>query len=194
MEVFIMSKPIVKITPKMRECAYHFAVKIETEKNQYARLHQPLTELIETTYVGKLGELAFLSYLNNEGRFPNTNEMFKIYEGQENVDSYDFVQKNGKKVDIKTGYLSKHKRLMVNTSQLKNNPKDIYVGVKLFTNAKAPDTAGEANINSWTSACIEGFAFKDEVVKAGSKNWGKDYANAINYNDLRDVNALVRYF
>lgn len=189
-----MSKPIVNITHKMRKRAYDFAKKIETEKNQYARLHQPLKELIETTFVGKLGELAFLSYLNNRGCFPNTHEMFKIYEGQENVDSYDFVQKNGKTVDIKTGYLSKHKRLMVNTSQLKNNPKDIYVGIKLFTNEKTPNIAGEANINSWATACIEGFAFKDEIVKAGSRNWGKDYANAINYNNLRNVNELIKYF
>lgn len=174
-----MSKPIINITPEMREIAHDFAVKIETKKNQYARLGQPLNELIETTYVGKLGELAFLSYLNSKGIFTDTHDMFEIYEGQENVDSYDFVQKNGRKVDVKTGYLSNHKRLMVNSSQLQNIPKDIYVGVKLFTNDKTPVGAGEADVNSWTTACIEGYVFRNQVVNAGSRYWGKDYANVI---------------
>lgn len=193
-EVFNMSKPVICITSKMRECAFKFAKKIETEKNQYPRLHQSLTVLIETTYVGKLGEICFLKYLIDNGVSQDTQGMFEIFEGQENVDSYDFVQKNGKKVDIKTGYLSKHKRLMVNASQLKNNPKDIYVGVKLYTDKGAPNVAGEADINSWTAACIEGYAFKNDVVNAGSRNWGKASANAIYYDKLRNVDDLIRYF
>lgn len=94
---------------------------------------------------------------------------------------------------MKTGYLSRFKRLMVNIFRLKNNPKDIYVGVKLYINAKIPNTAGKTNINSWTTACIETFAFKDGklVVGIGEK---KDFASAINFNNLRDVNDLIRYF
>ena len=56
-------KPIVKITQEMRDVAYKFAYDIEMKNDQYPRLGQNENELVETTYVGKLGELAFLSYL-----------------------------------------------------------------------------------------------------------------------------------
>lgn len=117
----------------MRDVAYKFAYDIEMKHDQCPRLGQNENELVETTYVGKLGELAFLSYLNSKDIFPDTKDLLEIFLGQNNVDSFDFLLRKGHTVDIKTGYLRNHKRLMVNEEQLSQKKKDVYVAVKLLS-------------------------------------------------------------
>jgi hypothetical protein len=70
----------VAITQGMRDDAYNFAYELETKHNQYNRLGQKMNELIETTYIGKLGELAFLKFLNQCGKFPEVGDMFEIFD------------------------------------------------------------------------------------------------------------------
>lgn len=190
------TKPRVSIDSKMRNDAYNFANLIENQGNQFRRLNQSLEESIETTYIGKLGELAFRKYLIENNIYPNVEGILDIYEGQTNVDDFDFKLKDGITIDVKTGYLKKHKRLMVNEQQLKKIPKNIYVGIKLFPDSKfsTPTQAGVANKNIWTTAEIEGWAFRDDLVQAGSRNWGKSSANAILYSDLNDINVLLPFF
>lgn len=187
------NKPLIVITEEMRKQAYDFAHQIES-RNQFNRSEQSMIELIEKTYIGKLGELVFLRYLNLMGIKIDAKDIFEIYEGKTKLDSHDFIQKNGKKVQVKTGYLEKHKRLVINARQFKNNPKDIYVGVQLFTGGKSPKILCETDMDSWTHACIEGYAFKREIEKTETRNLGKALAHAIAYNKLRDVNDLVKYF
>ena len=187
------NKPIIVITEEMRKQAYDFAHQIE-RRNQFNKSEQSMIELREKTYIGKLGELVFLRYLNLMGIEMDAKEIPEIYDGKTKLDSYDFIQKNGKKVQVKTGYLEKHKRLVINARQFKNNPKDIYVGVQLFTGGKSPKILCETDMDSWTHACIEGYAFKREIEKTETRNLGKALAHAIAYNKLRDVNDLVKYF
>lgn len=187
-------KPIVEFTQDMRDTAYDFAYKLETKNNQYPRLGQKENELIETTFIGKLGELAVLSYLNQNGKFPDTEDMFKIFEGQENVDSCDFQLKDGKTVDVKTGYLEYHKRLMVNQSQLDNSPKDIYIGVKLFTASASPKQAGNTDKNAWVKAEINGWTTHDKLASVKTRYWGHDYAYALFYTELDSIETLLQLF
>ena len=101
----------VEISQEMRNKALAFASKIKLDDNQYDRLIpreyqiEPgddqqtirnkarliLKYTIQRTYVGKLGELAFLVLLNEKRLACNTDGMFRIFEGQENVDNFDFI-------------------------------------------------------------------------------------------------------
>ena len=60
--------------------------------------------------------------------------MFDIYEGQANIDEFDFVTLDRRTIDIKTAVFSNHTRLVVPLDQLLNIPKDFYVGIKLTIN------------------------------------------------------------
>ena len=187
-------KPRVEITKDMIDKAYSFAYQLETKNNQYARLGQGIDELIETTFIGKLGELVFYKFLTQAGKEVSMGDMLTIYEGQENVDKYDFQTRSGDTVDIKTGYLAKHKRLMVNTSQLHNIPKKYYIGVKLFTKSGSPQSPCTSPKDDWSYGIIEGWASHSELIQAGSSFWGRDFANAIPYDNLKDINEIMELF
>lgn len=184
----------IKITQEMRDKAYAFAIMIEKGKNQYARLGQSEEELIETTYIGKLGELAFLKALNSCDIFPDISGILDVYEGQENVDSYDFITQDGLTVDIKTGYLPHHTRLMVNKQQFNNIPKDIYVGIKLLASDSIND-AGKNGKDVWSNAEIHGWISHDDLKEYGEfRNFGKAYAYAIIYCNLNRIELLLDKF
>ena len=184
----------IKITQKMRDMAYEFAVKIEKGKNQYARLGQSEDELIETTYIGKLGELVFLKAIYSVGVFPDISGLLDVYEGQENVDLYDFITKDGLTVDVKTGYLSYHTRLMVNEQQFNNIPKDIYVGVKLLA-SNLINAPGKNNKDIWTSADIHGWISHIDLKEHGEfRNFGKAFAYAKVYHELESIKLLLDKF
>lgn len=187
-------KPIVKITQEMRDVAYKFAYDIEMKHDQYPRLGQNENELVETTYVGKLGELAFLSYLNSNDIFPDTKDLLEIFPGQNNVDSFDFPLRKGHTVDVKTGYLRNHKRLMVNEEQLSQKKKDVYVGVKLLCDGGNPEVAGDIPVNIWTRAEIEGWATYEEIMSMELWDFGKATARAKKYDDLRPIETLLKFF
>lgn len=46
--------------------------------------------------------------------------MLEVYEGQDNVDPYDFMTLRGHSVDVKTGFRNIHTRLLVNVEQFYN--------------------------------------------------------------------------
>ena len=184
----------IEITQEMRDKAYEFATIIEKRKNQYARLGQSEEELIETTYIGKLGELAFLTALHSVDVFPDISGLLDVYEGQENVDLYDFITQDGLTVDIKTGYLPYHSRLMVNEQQFNNIPKDIYVGIKLLASDPIKD-AGKNGKNIWINAVIHGWISHGDLKKYGEfRNFGKAYAYAIIYRKLNSIKLLLDKF
>ena len=146
----------VEITEDMKALALDFAKNIILTDNQYSRLlpenvknsHDVSLQQkieIQRTYMGKLGELAFAKFLDEKGKQVDIRGMFQIYEGQTNVDNFDFRTRNGMSVDIKTGFRNIHRRLLVNVEQFENLPKDYYVAVKL--NAK--------DVNSGSLTLIE---------------------------------------
>lgn len=196
----------VDISQEMRDKALAFATKIKIDDNQFSRLLPAnlqarttdnfiriLKTEIQRTYVGKLGELAFLSLLNEKGIECNTEGMFDIYEGQENTDAFDFVTSNGLSVDVKTGFRSNHSRLLVNRQQFINLPKDIYVGVKL----NGEDIPGDDKLIVWDSvqtAVIKGYAEKTYLDRLPYYDYGEGPAKGLQYNWLLAIDRLLTLF
>ena len=187
----------VIINDKMRKKCWDFAKEIIDEDNQYNRMlpnginSKEKYELrIQRTYVGKLAELAFYKYLLQEGKSVDIKDMFKIKEGQTNVDEYDFETKYKETIDIKAAYKSNHKRLMVNLEQLQNVSKDYYVGIKL--NAKEQ---GKYLIekDSITEAVIWGYCTKEDLMKQPVISF-ETPAKAIFLNNLRPIKDLIKKF
>ena len=197
---------IVDITEEMRNQALSFSEEIIRRDNQYDRLlPKKIRECgdeelkkkfrIQRTYIGKLGELAFKAYLEEKGKTVNTDDMFVIYEGQENVDEFDFVTTDNKSVDIKTGYLENHKRLMVNCEQFLNNRKDYYVGIKLATTTERVVFGNVlVDFNNITSATIYGYCDYEFLNRQETRDFGEGPAKARFYNALMGIDKLLEKF
>lgn len=195
----------VEVTEGMRAQALDFAKKIILTDNQYSRL---LPENIRTsgdvdlqqkieiqrTYIGKLGEIAFTQFLREKGITVNTDGMFEIYEGQDNVDSFDFVTRRGQTVDVKTGFRRIHTRLLVNIEQFDRIPKDYYVAVKL----NAVDVNPQDKLVDWdsiTTATIYGYAEHGFMQRAAEiRDFGEGPARWLLYDRLMGIDRLVREF
>lgn len=195
----------IDVDDVMKRQALDFAVTIITGENQYIRLSpievrtkedlaMKIRIEIQRTYMGKIGELVFSRLLSEKGICHDTTGMFEIYEGQTNVDSFDFETRAGRTVDVKTGFRSNHKRLLVNVEQFDRIPKDYYVGVLL--NAK--DTDVQKKLVEWesvTKARIMGYAEHDFMMRsAGIGDFGEGLARNLPYNRLLGVDRLLREF
>ena len=195
----------VDIDVDMRRDALQFAKDIILSDNQYSRLlpeniknsndvsTQQKIE-IQRTYMGKLGEIVFLKLLNSKGKIVNTQGMFEIYEGQDNVDSFDFETIDGESVDVKSGFRTIHTRLLVNIQQFDRSPKNYYVGVKL----NAQDTNSEQKLVDWdniTLATVKGYAeFSYMQNYAGVKDFGEGPARWLPYRKLMGIDRLINLF
>ena len=210
---YLINEYEVEINQEMRDRALSFACKIKIDDNQYDRLipreYQSMptdTEIdirtkerlflkytIQRTYVGKLGELAFLVLLNEREIECNVAGMFEIYDGQENTDSFDFMTANRKRVDVKTGFRSNHSRLLVNRQQFEGDPKDFYVAVKL----NGRDVPGDDRLIVWDSvetATIKGYAERTFLERLKYVNFGEGPAKSRSYNQLLGIDRLLARF
>lgn len=196
---------VVDITPGMKEQALDFSRRIILSDNQYSRLlprevwnsgDVTLRQKIEIqrTYMGKLGELAFAAFLREKGKAVDTTGMFEIYEGQNNVDNFDFVTREGKLVDVKTGFRAIHRRLLINVEQFDQIPKDYYVAVWL----NAADTDAQAKLVDWdtvTAGTIVGYAeYRFLQEKAKVQDFGEGPARCRMYNQLLGIDGLAQHF
>lgn len=195
----------VGIDDKMRKDALKFAKDIILSDNQFSRLlpenirnsnDVSLQQKIEIqrTYIGKLGEIVFLKLLKSKGKNINTHGMFEIYEGQDNVDTFDFETRNRDSVDVKSGFRKMHTRLLVNIKQFNNSPKKYYVGVKLDTQ----DTNSEQKLVDWnniTIATVKGYAEYSFMEKyAEVRDFGEGPARWLPYNKLLGIDRLLNMF
>ena len=149
---------------------------------------------IQRTYLGKLGEVVFEKFLREKNKSVDTSEMFKVYDGQDNVDEFDFITKDGMTVDIKTGFRNNHIRLLVNCEQFNNKHKDYYVAVKL----NAVDVDSDSKIVDWeniTNGRIVGYA-QYEYMREHAKinDFGEGDARYIKYEHLLGIDKLVKSF
>lgn len=194
----------VEITPNMRQQALGFAETIILGNNQFNRLlpsdirtannlDRMNAVRIQRTYVGKLGELVFARILLDRGFHVDLEPMFEIFEGQNNVDGFDFETANNQTIDIKTGFRANHRILMVNEQQLRQ-PKDYYVGIKL--NAIDPDLNERViNLETIDTATVYGYVTHNTLVNANPRrNFGEGYASWLKYADLRGIDELLGYF
>lgn len=193
------------VTSDMKKRALDFARKIIETDNQYSRLlpkqiwesNDPIlrekTE-IQRTYVGKLGEMAFLDLLHFCGKDVNTDRMFEIYEGQENVDEFDFMTRDNKSVDVKAGFRRNHSRLLINVDQFNNIPKDYYVGI-WFNGVDIDEKNKIIDLDSITEGIIYGYAEYGYLLNnAGIRDFGEGPARNISYNRLMGIDRLVDMF
>lgn len=192
----------VNVDNEMKERALSFAKAIILSDNQYSRLLpsnirtskdisiQQKIE-IQRTYMGKLGELSFAKLLSEIGKKVDTKGMFEIYEGQTNVDEFDFTTREGKSIDIKTGFRKIHKRLLINVEQFNNIPKDYYVAVKL--NAFDIDPKGKlVNWDNITISTIYGYAEHWYIKRyAEIYDFGEGDARWLMYNKLMGIDKLI---
>lgn len=193
------------VTMDMKEKALDFATKIIRTDNQYSRLlpiqvwqsnNLALRQRIEIqrTYVGKLGEMVFRDLLCFRGKNVNTDGMFEIYEGQENVDEFDFKTRNNKSVDVKAGFRKNHSRLLINVEQFNRIPKDYYVGV-WFNGVDVDEENKIIDLNSITEGTIYGYAEYQYLLKnARIGNFGEGPARNISYDRLMGIDRLVDMF
>lgn len=197
---YIVNCYIVDITNQMKQQSLEFATAIINSDNQYSRLvpNFALNDFnlqkkieIQRTYVGKLGELAFLKYLNTNNIYPDIDDIFKVYQGQTNTDSFDF-NLNGYSIDIKTGFRAIHSRLLINMEQFIRIPKDFYVAVHLNAIDSNSNTK-IINLNSITKATIKGYADWNYLnsKKDNIRNFGEGNAKYISYNSLLSVDQLL---
>jgi len=188
----------------MRNQALEFATQIIRTDNQYSRL-LPIQILvsddvalrqkleIQRTYASKLAELVFCKLLQNKNKVFSMDSMFEIYEGQQNTDSFDFITKKNKTVDIKAGFRAIHKRLLVNMDQFKNIPKDYYVGIKL--NGRDTDSKSKLiDIHSITCGTVYGYSSYTDLKKIEEYNFGEGFAKHQKYEDLTGIDFLVDEF
>lgn len=195
----------VGVDDKMRKDALKFGKDIILSDNQFSRLlpenirnsnDVSLQQKIEIqrTYIGKLGELVFLKLLKSKCKNVNTHGMFEIYEGQDNVDIFDFETMGGDSVDVKSGFRTIHTRLLVNIEQFNNSPKNYYVGVKL----DAQDTNSEQKLVDWnniTTATVKGYAEYSFMEKyAEVRDFGEGPARWLPYNKLLGIDRLINMF
>lgn len=171
----------------MREKSLNFAKELIDTNNQYNRLKNSTKKRVERTFVGKLAEMAFLKHLHNIGIIYEDKGMFEIYDGQKNVDSFDFKTIYDETIDIKSASKPFHQRIMVPIDQFESISKDYYVGVKLNTKLKNDFI----KINSIHTADIYGYCSYDELEKRITKNFGEYKCKAINLDELEDINDLL---
>lgn len=192
----------VLVSQEMRDSALDFSKKIIITNNQYSRLlpHQAWgnTSLqqqleIQRTYIGKLGEIVFLNFLQSTGKNVDVKDMFQIFEGQSNVDSFDFETQDGKTVDIKAGFRKIHTRLLVNTEQFHNIPKNYYVAV-LFNSVETNSNSKLIDLNSVTTCVIKGYASWHDLNSADVRNFGEGPAKYLPYNALRGIDDIINLF
>ena len=169
---------------------YNFSKAIISDSNQYNRFSKNNTIQIERTFAGKLGEYAFLLYLRNIGINYPEGDMFKIFQGQTNVDQFDFQTPNGKLIDIKVASKPFHSRIMIPIDQFQLR-KDFYVGIKLDFQI---NEKSNLIINSVKKAKIHGFCFRDELENKTTQNFGEGACKSIDLKSLREIEKLSCMF
>ncbi len=192
---------IVNITPEMRTMAYDFSESIINRNNQYDRMTPEYANnheirnivRINRTYVGKLAELCFHEYLQQRGVYVNIDDMFEIYEGQENVDHFDFNLPNGETIDVKAAVFSNHHNLVVPIDQFNNTPKDYYVGIKYSCNLQGNDYR-LINRQTFNAATIRGYCLYDDLRRRRTVNLGEFPCKAYPLNNLININGLISMF
>ena len=132
--------------------------------------------------------------LTEKGKKHDVTDMFTIYEGQHNVDSYDFFTSDQDTVDVKTGFRPNHTRLLVNREQFEGNPKNYYVGVKL--NAK--DLDPRKKLVYWdniTTGTVKGYADYNYLnTRVAYVNYGEGDAKGVSYENLMSIDKLISKF
>jgi len=166
---------IILTEKEIKDCRL-FAIRVV--KETYNRFNKKMSEREKRIFIGKMGEIAFLKFLNENNKFVDTKDIYKVFLGETNVDKFDFITKKNKKIDIKTAYKNFHKRIIIPWDQFeKNNAKDYYVGTKLNSDLKTVD--------------ILGYTTKNKLIQNGKLNFGEGLGYYEFLNNLFDIKELL---
>ncbi len=179
----------LNITQEEKTRSLNFATEIITGGNQFDRFNQSVATQITRTYVGKLAEYIFLHFLQSRNINVNEGDMFEIFEGAENADTFDFLLPNGQSIDIKTASLPFHKRIMVPISQF-HLRKDFYVGIKL----NFITSSNRINPNNINTAIIHGYVDRATLENQPTQNFGEGNCKAYPLVNLLDIEQLIRMY
>ncbi|MDN3015800.1 hypothetical protein PH210_06215 [Paenibacillus sp. BSR1-1] len=180
----------IKIDQEMVQRCLNFANTIILTNNQFRRIDDTIEQRIERTFVGKLAELAFLELLHqNNIEYPE-GDMFTIYQGENNVDHFDFITNNGFTVDVKSASKPFHSRIMIPIDQFNRIPKHFYVGVKL----NGTVSNDKILTNTITRAEIYGYCTYQALQQTPTENYGALDCKAINLNNLHPIKYLLQLF
>jgi hypothetical protein len=172
-----MEKPIIELKDEDVKKAKEFSQNVV--KETYNRFSQNLETRKERIFFGKLGEIAFLNYLNSKNIEVDITGMFEIYEGITNVDMFDFVTIHDETIDIKAAYKNFHKRILIPYDQYEmGRAKDYYVGVAVDLESKR--------------ATMCGFISKEKLLINGKINFGEGYAYWEYLNNLEPIEKLLK--
>jgi len=160
------------------QAAETFAQDVVNET--YDRLNQNMETRIFRLKIGKLGEIALLNYCREKDIQPNIEGMFEIYQGQTNVDKFDFVLEDGRTIDVKTGNQSFHRLIIVPTDQFEQQKKDIYVGV--FVNVAANESI------------IHGYVTRGELANTQVRDRGEGPGYEWRFDQLHDIDEIINEF
>jgi hypothetical protein len=181
----------LNVSKNDRNKCLDFSKKIIQTQNQYNRFDKTLYTQIERTFIGKLAEYLFYKFLIEKGINYPVGDMFEIFEGQTNVDSFDFKTKNGETVDIKTASKSFHKRIMVPISQWKLE-KDYYVGIKIETNIEI--NSNKIKIDSINEAILYGYCTRSQIGKSIIMSFGEGPCKHYLLDKLDDIDIILDKF
>ena len=111
----------------------------------YNRRSVSSPEQIRDNRVGKLGEIAFGSFLESHGKKRLGDEdMFTVWSDTRRVDKKDFETADGETIDVKTASRSYHSRILVPSDQYEDQPKHYYVGVRISEDERTGEIMGYA--------------------------------------------------
>jgi len=176
----------LNVTHEEKTRSFDFAEEIIFGRNQFNRFSQTVEIQVIRTYVGKLAEYLFLHFLQSRKIEVKEGDMFQIFEGSENSDTFDFLLPNGHSIDIKTASLPFHQRIMVPITQF-HLIKDYYVGIKLnFLN-----TSPIIQPFSINTAIIYGYINRAGLETAPTYNFGEGDCKAYFLKDLIDIEHLI---
>jgi hypothetical protein len=179
----------LNVKQEEKERCLNFAIEIITGGNQFDRFNQSITTQITRTYVGKLAEYIFLNYLKSQHILVEEGDMFEIYQGGENADTYDFILPNGQSIDIKTASLPFHTRIMVPMSQF-HLRKDYYVGIKL----DFITTENRIEPNKINTAIIYGYVSRSTLENEPIQYFGEGYCKAYPLIKLLNIEQLISMY
>lgn len=147
----------------------------------YNRFNQNLATRIDRIFYGKIGEIAFLKYLQENHITPQVDGMFEVYDGETNVDEFDFITETGESIDVKTAYKRFHIRILIPYDQFEGGrAKDFYVGTKTLDDGHTVD--------------VIGFISKEDLEDNGSRDFGEGRAYWQFLNRLRPIVQILQYF
>ena len=139
-QVFVRgSRTKIEFTPDERAKAseIEFTPDEGAKASEFAKQSAPSNSDEDNVRIGKLGQVAFAKFLRIKGKKSLDSE--DIFTGRKNFQTSD-----GKTIDTKAPSRDFYTRILVSCEHYEQEPKDYYVGVRVFKGEKKAKVIGFA--------------------------------------------------